>query len=48
VFPHVTLGLLLGLSQFATTVVIMLLYVRFARRNIDPETAALRERAGVN
>ena len=46
VLGTVNLGLLLGLSQFVTTVVIMLLYGRFAHRHIDPEVAALRERAG--
>jgi len=43
----VTVGLLLGLSQIVTTVVIMLVYLRFARRRIDPEIAALRARAGL-
>lgn len=43
---NITVGLLLGLSQFVSTVVIMLLYARFARRRIDPEVDALRERAG--
>lgn len=47
VSENITVGLLLGLSQFLSTIVIMLLYVRFARRNIDPAVAALRERAGV-
>ncbi|HEU5474461.1 MAG TPA: DUF485 domain-containing protein [Actinophytocola sp.] len=46
VFGSVNVGLLLGLSQFVSTVVIMVLYSRFARRRIDPEIAALRERAG--
>ena len=48
VLGSVNLGLLLGLSQFVTTIVIMLLYSRFARRHIDPDVAALRERAGAN
>lgn len=47
VFGSVTIALLLGLSQFVSTVVIMLLYSRYARRRIDPQVAALRERAGV-
>ena len=47
VFGSVTIGLLLGLSQFVSTVVIMVLYSRFARRHVDPHVAALRERAGV-
>jgi uncharacterized membrane protein (DUF485 family) len=46
VFGSVTVGLLLGLSQFVTTVVIMLLYLRFTKRKVDPRVAALRERAG--
>lgn len=46
VFGSVTVGLLLGLSQFVSTVVIMLRYTRFMRRRIDPQVVALRERAG--
>lgn len=46
VFGRVTIGLLLGLSQFVTTVVIMIAYVTFARRKIDPHTAELRDKAG--
>lgn len=42
----VTVGLLLGLSQFVTTVTIMLWYARFARKNVDPKIAELRRRAG--
>ena len=48
VWGSVNLGLLLGLSQFLTTVVIMLGYSWFARRHIDPDVAALRERAGAD
>jgi uncharacterized membrane protein (DUF485 family) len=48
VFGNITVGLLLGLSQFASTVLIVVLYSRFTRRRVDPEVAALRERAGVN
>jgi uncharacterized membrane protein (DUF485 family) len=44
----VTVGLLLGLSQFATTVAIMLWYARFTRKNIDPKIAELRAAAGEN
>ncbi|ONI91378.1 hypothetical protein ALI144C_01355 [Actinosynnema sp. ALI-1.44] len=43
---NITVGLLLGLSQFATTVAIMIGYVVFAKRRIDPATAQLREHAG--
>ena len=48
VFGSVNAGLLLGLSQFASTVVIMSRYARFARRKADPMVASLRERAGVD
>jgi uncharacterized membrane protein (DUF485 family) len=48
VFGSVNVAVLLGLSQFVTTVVIMLLYVRFAKRHVDPVVADLRERAGVS
>ena len=42
----VTVGLLLGLSQFVTTVVIMLWYARFTRTKVDPEIDRLRRFAG--
>lgn len=45
-FGSVTVGLLLGLSQFVTTVVIMLWYARFTRTKVDPEINELRRRAG--
>jgi uncharacterized membrane protein (DUF485 family) len=47
VFGSVTVGLLLGLSQFVSTVVIMILYARHSRRHVDPQVGALRERVGV-
>jgi uncharacterized membrane protein (DUF485 family) len=43
-FGNVTVGLLLGLSQFVTTVVIMVSYLTFAKRRIDPKTAEMRDR----
>jgi uncharacterized membrane protein (DUF485 family) len=43
---NVTVGLILGLSQFATTVVIMLCYTRYAKRRIDPTISELRNRVG--
>lgn len=46
VFGSVTVGLLLGLSQFVTTVVIMLWYARFTRTKVDPEIEELRRQAG--
>jgi uncharacterized membrane protein (DUF485 family) len=45
-FGSVTVGLLLGLSQFVTTVVIMLWYARFTRTKVDPEIDRLRRFAG--
>lgn len=42
----VTVGLLLGLSQFVSTVVIMLWYARFTRKNVDPKIEELRRAAG--
>jgi uncharacterized membrane protein (DUF485 family) len=48
VFGNVTVGLLLGLSQFVTTVVIMLWYRSFARRRIDPQVDELRTRTGAD
>jgi uncharacterized membrane protein (DUF485 family) len=42
VFGSVNVGLLLGLSQFATTVLITLWYRAFARRRIDPRVEAIR------
>jgi uncharacterized membrane protein (DUF485 family) len=41
VFGSVNVGLLLGISQFVTTVLITLWYRRFAKRRIDPQVAAL-------
>lgn len=46
VWGSVTVGLLLGLSQFVTTVVIMLWYARFTREKVDPEIDKLRRLAG--
>lgn len=47
-FGSVTVGLLLGLSQFVLTVVIMLWYARFTRTKVDPEIERLRAMAGEN
>lgn len=46
VFGAVNIGLLFGLLQFASTVVITLLYGRYARRTLDPQTDAVRALAG--
>ncbi len=42
VFGSVNVGLLLGVSQFVTTLLITLWYRRFARRRIDPQVAAVK------
>lgn len=47
-FGLVTVGLVLGLLQFASTVAITIGYVRYARRQLDPRVAAIRENAGVD
>jgi uncharacterized membrane protein (DUF485 family) len=44
VFGWVTVGLVLGVAQFASTGVITLGYLRFARRRIDPQVDAIRNR----
>jgi uncharacterized membrane protein (DUF485 family) len=43
---NITVGLVLGLLQFVSTFVITTLYVRFARRAIDPAAAEIRARMG--
>ena len=47
VFGLVNVGLLLGLGQFVSTVLITLAYNRYARRRIDPQVALIRAHAGV-
>jgi uncharacterized membrane protein (DUF485 family) len=44
VWGNVNVGLLIGLGQFLTTFVITGLYVRFANRELDPRSTAIRER----
>ncbi|MFE0023881.1 DUF485 domain-containing protein [Amycolatopsis sp. NPDC059021] len=48
VFGQVNVGMLLGLGQFASTALITWLYVRFARRRLDPMVTDIRERAEVD
>ncbi|WIX80583.1 DUF485 domain-containing protein [Amycolatopsis carbonis] len=43
---NITVGLVLGLAQFLTTLVITALYVRFANRKLDPLAAELRAEYG--
>lgn len=47
-FGLVTVGLVLGLLQFVSTVAITVAYVRFARNELDPLAAAIRAGAGVS
>lgn len=43
VLGNINLGLILGFGQFVTTFVITALYVKFANRELDPRSAAIRE-----
>jgi uncharacterized membrane protein (DUF485 family) len=43
VFGEVNVGLLLGVGQFVTTVLITTLYVRFAVRHVDPLVDEIRD-----
>lgn len=43
VFGNVNLGIVLGLGQFVSTFVITALYVKFANRELDPRSAAIRD-----
>jgi uncharacterized membrane protein (DUF485 family) len=47
-FGLVTVGLVLGVLQFVSTIAITAGYVRFARKNLDPAVAELRAGAGVS
>lgn len=47
-FGLVTIGLVLGLLQFVSTIAITAAYVRFARRTLDPMVAGIRAGAGVS
>lgn len=42
VFGEVNVGILLGLGQFASTVLITIAYLRFANRRLDPQVEQLR------
>lgn len=44
----VTVGLVLGVLQFVSTIAITWGYVRYARRTIDPQVAQIRQEAGVD
>ena len=42
VWGNINVGLLIGLGQFITTLLITGLYVRFANRELDPRAEAIR------
>lgn len=46
VLGAINVGMVLGLAQFVSTVLIMLAYCRYARRQLDPVTDQIRERSG--
>lgn len=43
VYGEINIGLLLGISQFVSTLLITGLYVRYATRSIDPRVDEIRE-----
>lgn len=45
IFGNVNIGLILGIGQFVTTLVITGIYVRFADKVLDPRARALRDQA---
>ena len=45
-FGEVNVGILLGIGQFASTALVTWLYLRYARRRLDPRAAELRARIG--
>ncbi|WP_103351664.1 DUF485 domain-containing protein [Amycolatopsis sp. CA-128772] len=47
VFGQVNVGIALGIGQFASTALVTWLYLRYARRRLDPRVAELRARAGL-
>jgi uncharacterized membrane protein (DUF485 family) len=46
-YGAITVGLVLGVLQFVSTLAITTWYVRFARRRIDPRVAQIRQQAGL-
>lgn len=47
VFGAINLGLLLGIAQFGSTILITVAYTRFATRRVDPMVNAIRQAHGV-
>jgi uncharacterized membrane protein (DUF485 family) len=48
VVGEINVGMIFGLLQFVSTILITLLYVRYARRRIDPAVDEVRHLAGVS
>lgn len=44
VWGNINVGIILGLLQFVTTFLITYLYVKFADKELEPRTAALRDK----
>jgi uncharacterized membrane protein (DUF485 family) len=42
VFGEINVGIIMGLGQFASTILITIAYVKFANRRIDPKVEELR------
>ncbi|WP_297536760.1 DUF485 domain-containing protein [Amycolatopsis sp.] len=47
VFGEVNVAMLFGLGQFASTILITIAYLKFAKKHVDPQVAEIREQAGV-
>lgn len=43
VFGNINVGLIFGLLQFVATFAVTMAYVRFANRELDPRSAAIRD-----
>ncbi|RSM78469.1 DUF485 domain-containing protein [Amycolatopsis sp. WAC 01375] len=46
VWGEVNVGILLGLGQFASTILITIAYLKFANKRLDPKVEALRAAVG--
>ncbi|KFZ79491.1 hypothetical protein ED92_28335 [Amycolatopsis sp. MJM2582] len=46
VWGEVNVGILLGLGQFASTILITIAYLKFANKRLDPKVEALRASVG--
>ncbi|EME54154.1 DUF485 domain-containing protein [Amycolatopsis decaplanina] len=46
VWGEINVGILLGLGQFATTILITIAYVKFANKRLDPKIEQLRASVG--